>query len=255
MSPCPPPKKDTALCTHNSASDCHSQNTAFVPERAFPERNLDHESVSSFNRAESITKALNLTSEERKGATQLIIQFPLNKFNWGLACKCVAGERSKQKWVAGKWEKEKDDIWSSYRDRKVLRQKEYTDSESKSLENSLSITVKLEKEQTTGISDFPRDFPKDANIPVLASQSLVRFNSMKSSEGSIKQWCPRRWTGSRGHFISEYLGIYSSQACIDFEFFENANLWRNYSLMLTGLQKNKYPHCPDNNYKQPTAAK
>lgn len=101
---------------------------------------------------------MNLTSTERKGATQLIIQFPFNKFNWGLACKCVAGERSKHKWEVSKWEKEKGDIWSSYRERNVQRKKEYTGSESESSKFPESTTVRLEKEETreplTGISDF-----------------------------------------------------------------------------------------------------
>lgn len=137
-------------------------DTTSVPEQASPQSGASTMSQEVLSTAEPITKALHLTSEERKGATQLMIPFSLNKFNWGLTCKCVAGERSQQKCVAGQWEKEKDDICRSYRERNGQRQEEYTDRKSES-PNSLSITVKLEKEQTrdppTGMSDFSKGFP------------------------------------------------------------------------------------------------
>lgn len=158
-----PPRQDTARSTEHSASDCPAQNPALFQNRHFYRAGRGP-SAGSFSRAEAPTKALTLTAEEREGAPSWF-PFPLNKFSWGLACKCVAGEGSKQKWVAGKWEEEKDDIWSSYGDRNV--QTERTHWQWVSPQNSLSITVKWEKEQTgdppTGISDFPRGFPEEAN--------------------------------------------------------------------------------------------
>lgn len=120
-----PPGKDILHQSLSLPEHCLWSKTGIPTEPS-----LDHESVSSFNRTESIIKALNL-SLQSKGKeplsffTQLIIQFPLNKFNWGLAYKCVAEERSQKKWVAGKWEKEKDAIWSinSYRKKKCRDRK------------------------------------------------------------------------------------------------------------------------------------
>lgn len=141
-------------------------DTASVPEQALPQSGASTMSREALSTAEPITKALHPTSEERDGATQLMIPLPLDKLSGGLACKCVAGERSKQKCVAGQWEKGKGDPCGSYRERNGQRREEYTDSESGS-PNSLSFTVKLEQEQTrdppTGMSDFPRDCPADAN--------------------------------------------------------------------------------------------
>lgn len=65
----PRPERTLPSAQNSPASACPSQNHLLSRQTGLPAAlSLDREAVSSFNGAESITKALTLTSE-RKGAT------------------------------------------------------------------------------------------------------------------------------------------------------------------------------------------